>query len=39
MGLGWMDPVSRNLTWDASLGFGTPWNAKDVAVIHMLDQE
>jgi hypothetical protein len=37
LGLGWMGPASRNLTWDGSLGFGTPWNARDVVKIHIRD--
>jgi len=35
---GWVHPVSRNLSWDASLaGFGAPWHVRDVTVIHVID--
>jgi hypothetical protein len=37
LGLGWIDPVSRNVSWDASLGFGSPWSARDVSIVHILD--
>ncbi|MBW2703544.1 MAG: hypothetical protein JRF33_22225 [Deltaproteobacteria bacterium] len=38
LGSGWMHPVSRNLSWDASLSLSGWWSVGDTARIHLLDQ-
>jgi hypothetical protein len=36
---GWIDPVTRDLTWDASLGLEPAWSVEDVAVVHLIERE
>jgi hypothetical protein len=33
LGSGYIDPVSRNVSWDAALGLAKTWSVKDVAKI------
>lgn len=36
IGLGWIHPLSRNISWDESLDLGAPWHVRDVVIIHIV---